>query len=94
MRHQQKMSKYDSKCLTEGIKFCPLVVETTGAWHSEAMKVLKRLGQALARATGGDEGEVVRHLLGRLSIILQRDNGTLLLNRIPTTTQPEVNGYL
>ena len=94
MRHHQKMSKYADKCLAEGIRFCPLVVETTGAWHSEALKVLKRLGQALARATGGDEGEVVRHMLGRLSVILQRDNGTLLLNRIPTITQPDINGYL
>ena len=67
MRHNQKMTKYADKCLNEGIKFCPLVVETTGAWHHEALKVLKRLGQALARATGGDEGEVVRHMFGRLS---------------------------
>ena len=71
-----------------------MVCETTGSWHREAELNLKKLGQALARATGGDEGEVVRHLFGRLSILLQRDNGMLLLNRIPTVTAPEVDGYL
>ena len=88
------MSKYDYKCFTEGIKFCPLVVETTGAWYNEALKVLKRLGQALARALWGDEGGVVRHMFGRLLIILQGDNKTLLLNHIPTITQSEVNSYI
>ena len=93
-RHEQKLSKYGDRCLTEGIKFCPVICETTGAWHREAEQTLKRLGQALARATGGDEKEVVSHMFGRLSVLLQRDNAMLLLNRIPTVTNPEVDGYL
>ena len=76
-----KLSKYKDRCLTEIIKFCPIVCETTGARHREAEKTLKRLGQALARATGGDEKEVVSHMFGRLSVLLQRDNGMILLEQ-------------
>ena len=74
LRHQQKWAKYGDACLAEGIRFCPMIVEVLGGWHDEAAKLLKKLGQALARATGGEEEEVVRHLFGRLSILLQKDN--------------------
>lgn len=82
-RHQYKWSKYGDKCLAEGIKCCPLVVETIGGWHEEAIAILRQLCQALARATGGEEGEISRHMFGRLSVLLQRDSATLLLKRIP-----------
>ena len=53
MRHEQKLAKYGDRCLAEGIKFCPIVCESTGRWHREAVSILKRIGQALARARGG-----------------------------------------
>ena len=94
LRHQQKWAKYGEKFLAEGIKFCPMVVEIIGGCNEEAVAILKRLGQALSRATGGDEGEVTRHMFGRLSILLQKDNATLLLNRIPAGIRAEVDGSL
>ena len=66
LRHQQKWSKYGEAYLTEGIKFCPLVVEAHGGWSENAVDILKSIAQALARGTGGDEGEVTRHLFGCL----------------------------
>ena len=94
LRHQQKLNRYSEACLAEGIKFCPLIFEAHGWWYKEAVHLLKRLGQALARSTGGDEAEVVRHFFGRLSILLMKDNGTLLLHRIPTIVESAVDGYL
>ena len=94
LRHNQKWSKYGDKCLAEGIKFCPVIVETTGSWHPEAERLLKRLGVALARATGGEEGEVTRHMFGRLSVLLQRDNVTMIMCRTPGATAPEIDGYI
>ena len=94
LRHQQRISIYRDRSLAEGIKFCPVVCETSGAWHPEGAALLKKLGVSLARATGGEEGEVVRHLFSRLSILLMRSNASLLLHRIPTTTRAEVDGYL
>ena len=75
-------------------KFCPLIVEAHGGWHEEAVNLLKKLGQALARATGGDETEVVSHFFGRLSVLLMKDNANILLARIPSTVYPSIDGYL
>ena len=41
-----------------------MIVEAHWGWHEEAINILQRLVQALARATGGDEKEVVSHLFG------------------------------
>ena len=90
LRHQQKLAKYSEACMAEGI--CLLVVEAHGSWHEEAVSILKRLGQALARATGGNEAEVVRHFFMWLSVLLMKDNGTF--HRIPLVVEPAVDGYL
>jgi hypothetical protein len=53
---------------------------------------LEKLGRALARHTGQEEGEAVRHLFGRLSILLMRGNAALLSNRIPDHPSSETSG--
>ena len=61
----------------------PVVVESLGGWGEEAVRVVKRLGGALARHTGQEEKEVMRHQWGRLAICLQRGNAAILANRMP-----------
>ena len=94
LRHQQKWAKYGEACLSEGVRFCPLVIEAHGGWSTEASEILKLLASSLAKATGGDKGQVTRHLFGRLAILLQKGNATLLLNRTPVTIDPAVDGFL
>ena len=80
-------------CRREGIAFLPLVVESFGGWHSAAEAEVKKLGAALARQTGQDESEVLRHLWGRLGLLLQRGNAAILGNRLPSHPPPEVDGF-
>ena len=94
MRYDQKLRKYGELCRAEGIVFQPLVVETFGGWGDSAVEVLKKLGQALGRASGQEESEVVHHLFGRLSMLLQKGNCSLLVNRIPVHPEPHINGAL
>ena len=94
MRYEQKWRKYGELCRAEGIVFEPLPVETVGGWGESAVIVLKKLGQALARASCQDEAEVVSHMFGRLSILLQKSNSSLMLNRVPIHPEPHVNGEL
>ena len=54
----------------------------------------KKLGAALARQNGQEEGEVLHHLWGRLGILLQRGNAAILGNRLPTHPAPAVDGHL
>ena len=64
--------------------------ETFGGWHRVGEREIKKLGSALARHTGQDEGEAVHHL--RLGILLQRGNAAILGNRIPNFPPPQVDG--
>ena len=69
-----------------------LAAETFGGWHRVGEREIKKLGSALARHTGQDEGEAVHHLWGRLGILLQRGNAAILGNRIPNFPPPQVDG--
>ena len=94
MRRNQKWNKYGEACKAEGIEFYALPVETTGGWEEGAAVIIKRLGQALARATCQDEGECIKHLFGKLSILLMKSNASMILNRVPVHPAPGTNGEL
>ena len=68
-------------------------INSLGGWHEAGVSLVKRIGQAMARSTGQEENEVVRHLFGKLSVLLMRGSAQLVLNRMP---QPEsqVDGIL
>ena len=81
-------------CRRQGIAFLPLAAESFGGWHSAAVGEVGKLAAALARQTGQEEGEAVRHLWGRLGILLQRGNAAILGNRVPTTPAPFIDGVV
>ena len=74
-------------CRRQGIAFLPLAVESFGGWHSAVLGEVKKLGAALARQTGQEEGEAVGHLWGRLGILLQRGNAAILAPSAALSTQ-------
>ena len=73
-----------------GLAFIPMPVETLGGWHVEAELQVKKLGAALARQSGREEAECVRHLFQRLSILLVKGNAALFLNRQRHHPEPEI----
>ena len=64
--------------------FLPLPVETLGGWHHQTVSLVKRLGFALARHSGQEESEAVRHFSQRMAI--------LLLNWVPNFPSQEIDG--
>lgn len=68
----------------------PVVAESHGDWHKVGFEQLKKLGSALAKHTGQEEGETISHLLARASVLLQKGLSALLLNRIPCHTTPAI----
>ena len=91
-RYHQKWTKYSEACAAEGVCFQPLPFEVLGGVHDAAVGVIKKLGQALARSGGLDENETVRHLFGRLSILLMRGNAALVLSRTVNHPHPRISG--
>ena len=71
-----KMTKHGAACRREGLVFLPMPVESLGGWHEQAVEQVKKIGAALARQTGQEEGEAVGHLFQRLSVLLMRGNAT------------------
>ena len=59
-----------------------------------AEQEVRKLGTALARHTEQEEEEAVRHLWGRLGILLQRGNAAILGNRVPTYPDTHIDGTL
>ena len=70
----------------------PMVTESFGRWHEVAVKEVERLGAALIRQSGQNEDEAVRHLWGKLTILLQRGNAAILTNREPDFPAPAIDG--
>ena len=79
-------------CQQQGVAFLPMVVESFGGWHEGAVREVERLGAALARQSGQEEEEAVRHLWGKLGMLLQRGNAAILANRVPSFPDPAVDG--
>ena len=92
--YERKMNGAEADCTRQGIAFLPIVAETFGGWHPDAKREVKKLGAALARHTGQEEGVAVSHLWSRLSILLQRGNAAILGNRNPALPGAQIDGII
>lgn len=81
--HDRKVKAVGEACQREGIAFIPLAAESLGGWHQVAVGEVKKLGAALARQQGDEEKEASRRLFQKLSMLLQKGNSALFLNRTP-----------
>ena len=81
--HKRKLDKSWEACHSQGIEFVPIAVESLGAWHKCAVAEIVKLGGALARQNGDEEGITVQRLFQQLSLSLMRGNAALLNNRNP-----------
>ena len=66
--YSRKMTQTGEACRRAGIVFIPLPMETLGGWHEQTVCQVKKLGYALARHTGQDENEAIRHFSQRLAV--------------------------
>ena len=53
-------------------------------WHTTAVAEVSKLGSALARQNGEEEGITIQRLFQKLSVALMRGNAALLNNRRPS----------
>ena len=89
---ENKYRKHGDHCRLRNVVFCPLPVQTLGAWLPEAVAELRRIGEAVSKRAPGDDRTVVRHFFQRLGILLQRGNAHLLLSREPSFPAPYLIG--
>ena len=90
--YERKTTRHGEACRAAGIIFQPLPWDTLGAWGNSTTDEVKKMGSALARHTRGDEAEVIRHLIQRVSVTLMKINSNLILNRSPNLNHPRIDG--
>ena len=92
--YERKFRQVGQECEAQGLKFCPLPVETLGGWHPKAITLLSKLAHQLARQTGGDESLTTSHLYQRLGILLTKGNTALILSRSLDFSPQEIDGVV
>ena len=90
--YTRKVRGAGEACQRQGVAFLPIVVESFGGWHEAAVREVARLGAAMARQSGQEEDEAVRHLWGKLGMLLQRGNAAILANRVPSFPPAAIDG--
>ena len=90
--YERKMSRHGEACRAAGITFQPLPWDTLGGWGNSTTEEVKKMGSALARHTRGEEAEVIRHLIQRVSVTLMKINSNLILNRSSNLNHPMIDG--
>ena len=61
-------------CETQGVRFQPMVCETSGAWAPEALEVLQLICKAAASIMGPHHGELLQDTLTRCAASNRRAN--------------------
>ena len=75
----KKRTKYED--LLHAYAFCPIAVETFGAWGFEAQSFIETVGRKIADATG--EGRATLFLRQRISMAVQRGNAVSVISCFP-----------
>ena len=83
LAYKRKMREVEEACRHQGILFLPMALESLSGWHDVAVEQVRKLGGALARHTGEEEGVVKQRFFQKLSKQLMKGNAAILTNRVP-----------
>ena len=64
----------EQACESQGIRFMPMVCETSGAWAPEAVETLQLIRKAVAAHTGTKHGELLQETLARCAAAVRKAN--------------------
>src|SRR5882672_10485546 len=67
--------------------FVPVAVETSGVWGEEGLRLIKAIGERVARVSG--EPRSTSFLVQRVSIAVQRGNVASILGTLPSGRELE-----
>lgn len=85
---KRKVLKHGADVSKSGGRFVPLVVSTTGVWHQESLRELRKLAEFAATRQGKSDSVAWKLLLSRLGCSLARGN-EFVLKTTRAALQPE-----
>lgn len=71
-------------CAAQGIRFRPMVAESTGAWEADASRILVLLSRGAAAREGGDAAALRASLLQELCVAIRASHARAVLSRRAT----------
>ena len=92
--YDNKMRGTADLCHQQGIEFVPIVANSVGGWHKEALTQFHKLGSALSRNTGTEESVCIGQIITRSSLLLQKGLSALILNRSPNLPPAAISGSM
>ena len=91
---EAKFKKYEGKLPPE-IALIPLVVSTFGPWEEDARANLTEIVSHQGRNSSVGSKSLCKQFFQRLSVCLQRENGSLLFSRSPLSSlHPSIDGVM
>ena len=79
---KRKNKTYLSKCLTNGLLFCPISIESTGGYARESLVLLNKLINRVCSGTNKKRGEVGAYFFKQMSTSLQISNADAIMCRL------------
>ena len=71
------MTKYYNDCDWKEINFFPVVVDSLGGWHTDAVATLSKLARHQASHTGREAEETSKPLSQRLDLLLMNGDAAM-----------------
>ena len=91
VRERQKRRIHVEGCLSAGIDFVPIAVETLGGLSSISSHTISELGKLQANRLGLSPSHCASHLFQRFSLTLWRGNAACWISRNPVIS-PSIDG--
>ena len=91
VRERQKRRIYVEGCLSAGIDFVPIAVETLGGLSSISSHTISELGKLQVNRLGLSPSHCASHFFQRFSLTLWRGNAACWISRNPVIS-PSIDG--
>ena len=88
LAHARKVSQVGAACSANGIRFEPIAVENLGGFTNSSIRIITKIARDKAIRSGLDINKTVSNTFKMLSVLLQRGNAQLLLNRFVVLNEP------
>ena len=88
LANTRKVNQVGAACSANGIRFEPIAIENLGGFTSSAIRIITKIARDKAIRSGLDVNKTVSNAFKMLSVLLQRGNAQLLLNRFVPLNEP------
>ena len=88
LAHNRKVRQVGAICSSNGIRFEPIAVENLGGFTESAIRIITKIARDKAIRADLDINKTVSSTFKMLSVLLQRGNAQLLLNRCIVLNEP------